>query len=70
MRPLRFEQPARIERVTPRRLDAHDIGPATTSDLAHPLAEHSVHTDDHRVAGLDQVDEARFHACRPGSGDR
>ena len=59
---LRVEQPLRIERGTPRRVDSHHLGAAATRDLAHPLAEDAVHPDDDGVAGLDQVDEARLHA--------
>ena len=50
---LRVEQPLRIERPAPRRVDAHDLGAAAARDLAHALAEHAVDADDHGVARLD-----------------
>ena len=61
---LGVEQPLRVERQAPRLLDPHDVGAAPARDLAHALAEHAVDADDHGVARLDQVDEARLHARR------
>ena len=69
-RALGVEQPLRVERAPPRRVDAHDLGAAAPRDLAHALAEDTVDADDHGVAGLEQVDEARLHAGRAGTADR
>ena len=70
LRALRVEQPLRVDRAAPRRVDAHDLRAAPARDLAHALAEHAVDADDHGVAGLDEVDEARLHARRAGAADR
>ena len=59
---LRVEQPLRVDRAAPRLVDAHDLGAAALRDVAHALAEHAVDADDHGVARLDEVDEARLHA--------
>ena len=50
---LRVEQSLRIDRATPRLVDAHDLGAAPARDLAHALAEHAVDADDRGVARLD-----------------
>ncbi len=68
--PLRAEQRLGIDGASPRRLDACQLRATPSGDLAHPLAEHPVHTDDHVIAGLDEVHEARFHARRPGTAHR
>ena len=59
-----------IDRLAPLGLDPHDLGAAPRRDVAHALAEHAVHADDDDVAGLDDVDERRLHAGRPGAADR
>ena len=53
----------------------HSASTRTTSaphrgDVAHALAEHAVHADDHDVAGIDEVHEGGFHARRAGAADR
>ena len=60
----------RVDRAPPRRFDAHDLRAAPARNLAHALAEHAVHADDHGVAGLDEIDEARLHAGRTGAAHR
>ena len=67
---LRVEQPLRIERHPPAFVDADDLGSAAARDFAHAVAEHAVGADDRGVAGLEQVDEARFHPGRAGARDR
>ena len=44
--------------------------PHAARNLAHAFAEHAVDADDHGVAGLDEVDEARFHPRGTGAADR
>src|SRR3712207_8775095 len=54
----------------PWLLDAHHVGAAPARDVAHALAEHPVDADDRGVAGLEQVDEAGFHAGAARPADR
>ncbi len=68
--PLRVEETLRVERHAPPLLDAHDVGAATARDLAHPVAEHAVRTDDRGVTGFEEVHEARFHPRRAGTRQR
>ena len=67
---MRIEEAMRVDRMTPRLLDTHDLGAAATRDLAHPLTEHAVDADNGLVARLDEVDEARLHAGGAGAADR
>jgi hypothetical protein len=54
----------------PLLLEDHDLGALALGHLADPVAEVAVHARQHPVAGLDQVDDRRLHARRPGSGGR
>ena len=54
----------------PTALDTHDLRAATARDFAHAFAEHAVDPDDHGVARLDEVDEARLHARGTGAAHR
>ena len=67
---LRGEERLGVDRTAPRGLDARQLRPGPAGDLAHPLAEHTVHPDDHVVAGLEEVHEARFHARGAGAAHR
>ena len=60
----------RVDRAAPRIVD-HDGSAAVALDvLLHAPAEHAVAAHDHRVARLDQVDEAGLHARRARRGHR
>jgi hypothetical protein len=51
-----------IDRRSPRILHQHRFAADPTHVFLHAPAEHAVHADDHLVARLDQVHEARFHS--------
>ncbi len=58
------------DRRSPGELQGVDLGPEAACHLAHPDAEDPVDQDEHRVARLDEVDEAGLHARRARAGDR
>ena len=64
------EHPLDVDRLPPLVLDGDDLGAAAGGDVAHPLAEETVHADDHDVAVVDRVDERRLHAGAAGRADR
>ena len=64
---VRREQPVGVDRLAPLGVDADDLSTVTARHFAHPLAEDAVDADDDRVAGTDEVDEGRLHACGAGS---
>ncbi len=43
--------------------------PRAAGDVRHPSAEDAVDSDEHAVAGLDEVDDAGFHAGAAGAAD-
>jgi len=59
-----------IDRLAPREVDAHDLGPALGRHLAHADAEQPIDGDDDNVTGLDDVDKGGFHPGRAGAADR
>ena len=59
-----------IDRASPLSLDSHDLSTAARRDIGHPLAEDAVHTDDHDVARVHDIDERRLHARGSGAADR
>ena len=54
-----------VERLSPRGLDGGHLRPQTPRHLAHALTEQSVHTHDHGIARVHEVDERRLHPRRP-----
>ncbi len=67
---VRVEHLLRVDRASPGRVDPYDFRAAPAGDLAHAFAEHTVDADDRSVTRLEEIDEARFHAGRPGAADR
>ena len=64
------EQALRVDGLTPLGVDPNNLGPVAVRDLAHAFPEHTVDTDDDRIARADEVDEGRLHARRSGPAER
>ncbi len=60
----------RIDGPAPVIFDDDRFAAQPPDVVRHAAAEHAVPADDDLVAGLHQVDEAGFHAGRPGCGNR
>ena len=64
-------RPARARTTWPHGASTRIDGRAgALGDVGHARAEDAVHADDHLVARLEQVHEARFHAGAAGARDR
>ena len=59
----------RLDNASPRRFDFMDLRAATRGNVRHAAAKHAVDADDHLIARLDQVDEAKLHARAAGAAD-
>ncbi len=64
------EQRFDVEGLPPRRVDPDHRRPEPTCNVAHPLAEQPVHSDDDDVAGVDDVHERSLHPGRTGTAHR
>ena len=63
------QEPLRVDRLAPWRVDTDDLGPVASRHLAHPLAEDAVDPDHDRIGGSHEIHERSLHACRPGPAD-
>ncbi len=56
--------------LSPVGIHADDLRAGPGSEFHHSLAEETTHSDNGGISRLQEIIKARFHTCRPCTGDR
>ena len=56
--------------LTEGAFDLRHLGTAASCHISHPTAKDPIHADQHPVARLDEIDDARLHPSTAGAADR